>query len=554
MRLPAHLRRGPTGLFCFRIAVPADLRPCFGLTEIVRTLNTRSPREAQLLAYNLSARTLDQFQRIRDAMPYDPGKFDPANPATWPRQDDSLRDMVVRFPNGTVIEADPNNPKDIKAALAAVKMMQEMPAQPAPVVVQAAPASIATLDPQLRPCRLSQAVSEYLASFTAKSPKTLPKYRRALDHFLNWLTEKSGFTEKDPYVHEVTPEHISKWKDQLRADAEERAKKKRERPEERAKLAADPQLAKRPPELKLRTADGYLEPLSAFFHEMQILGRYPRLLAPPTAGQKFVSKSERYAMPGYRPFTEGELKKIFAPDNYASLKKPHEYWFPLISLLTGARREEIAQMGMEDIRHEGGQWIIDINDRDWRSVKSAAGVRVIPMHPVLVELGLPQYLDTVRSVVPSALRVFPYLRLDATNGFGDVPGEAFARYLDRLGITARDKVMHSLRKNANGRLDKNGIGEDHRARMVGHSHDTVNVSFYTDRCAAITLETLSAHVLPKLTFPELDLPALARPEGFADSLRNEMILSNRRRLQAERRKERAARGGRKGAAPLGSKS
>jgi len=118
-------------------------------------------------------------------------------------------------------------------------------------------------DPSIRPCRLSQAVDEYLDSLVAKSAKTKPKYALALKHFREWLAERSGFTEKDPFVHEINGDHVAKWKKALRADAVARAEAKRTGSAEQAR-SRRPELAKRPLDLKLRTADNYLGALSAF--------------------------------------------------------------------------------------------------------------------------------------------------------------------------------------------------------------------------------------------------------------------------------------------------
>lgn len=545
MRLPNHLRRGPSGLWQFRIAVPADLRAAVGLTEIVRSTGTRDSRAAQIVAYNLSSKLLAHFSHLR-AMAYDPFRFNPNDRSTWPTQrQDSFRDLVVRLPNGVVIQADQNDPKDVRAAqeTARLLMAAAAPSSPTEVALESVltPPPVPTHmayagDPSIRPCRLSQAVDEYLDSLVAKSAKTKPKYALALNHFRTWLAERSGFTEKDPFVHEINGDHVMKWKNALRADAVARAEAKRAGSAEQARFAADPELAKRPLDLKLRTADNYLGGLSAFFKAMQLCSRYPRMLALPTQGQNFVSKAERLnGDDKWHPFTETELIKLFDPENYQRLTKPHEYWFPLLVLLTGARREELAQLALDDVRHEGGRWIIDINDRDFRSVKSAAGVRVIPMHPMLIELGFTRYLDAVREAEPGAIRAFPYLRYDTSNGFGDVPGEAFGRYCDALGIVAPDKVLHSLRKNANDRLSTNGVDEAPRCRLVGHAYTSVNVSSYT---TGVSLAMLATQVLPKLDFPELNLPALARPEGFAKVLTKEIKAAKHRRLIAERKKAR----------------
>jgi integrase len=535
MRIPHHLRRGPSGLFHFRIVVPVRLRAALGRTEIKQSLNTRNPREATLLAYTYSARIMHAFQQSADAM----------NPDDIIKKAEDLRDMVLRLPGGIEVESASESKKDIQAAKEmALDLLKEQAVkdlgkfgtlhQPArqPMMTQV------VLDPGLQPCKLSQAIEEHLLDLATRETKTKDLYTRGLLHFQAWL-QVSTFADKNPYVHEINSDHVRKWKEQLKAEAVERAKKKRaNNKHEQQKIADDPELAKVEPELKLRTADNYLTGLSTFLAEMQLQQRFPQNAKLPTEGQAFTSKSQRMRS-GWKPFNETELAAIFDVTNYATLTKPHEYWFPLLALLTGARREEIAQLGPDDIRKESNGWIIDINDRDFRKVKTASGVRIIPLHPMLVTLGFLDYIQSVQAEQPKARRIFPYLRYDKGNGFGDVPGEAFARYLDRLGITGNDKVLHSMRKNANDRMQANNVDEAYRCRMVGHVHETVNATVYASQ---LTLAQVVEKVIPNLTFPELDLPKLMRPANqHREALVTEIAAAAKRRMQAKAKAEREAR-------------
>src|SRR5512135_2500224 len=87
MRLASHLKRSRHGVFYFRLTIPEILRPLFGgRREINRSLATRDPTHARSLAYILSAQYGDTFREIRRMArhDYDPSKFDPNDPATWP--------------------------------------------------------------------------------------------------------------------------------------------------------------------------------------------------------------------------------------------------------------------------------------------------------------------------------------------------------------------------------------------------------------------------------------------------------------------------------------
>jgi hypothetical protein len=54
-KLPAHLHRNRYGVLYFRLAIPEDLRPIFGVRECWRSLGTSSVREASLTAQTLKA-------------------------------------------------------------------------------------------------------------------------------------------------------------------------------------------------------------------------------------------------------------------------------------------------------------------------------------------------------------------------------------------------------------------------------------------------------------------------------------------------------------------
>jgi hypothetical protein len=59
-----HIQRRGSGYY-YRQKVPADLRPHFGIGEIVRSLNTTSAREASALRYEQGHYWLQEFARVR---------------------------------------------------------------------------------------------------------------------------------------------------------------------------------------------------------------------------------------------------------------------------------------------------------------------------------------------------------------------------------------------------------------------------------------------------------------------------------------------------------
>ena len=102
--------------------------------------------------------------------------------------------------------------------------------------------------------------------------------------------------------------------------------------------------------------------------------------------------------------------KVNSGKKYATYWRPSYYWMPLLGLLTGARLNELAQLHLGDIRESEaspGNWVIDFNcegadkvevdpadkaegdddDTGRKKFKTVHSIRVLPMHPELVQIG-----------------------------------------------------------------------------------------------------------------------------------------------------------------------
>ena len=137
-----------------------------------------------------------------------------------------------------------------------------------------------------------------------------------------------------------------------------------------------------------------------------------------------------------------EIKLIFFDDRMEKiLKDPtqvHKFWLLAIELYTGARVREICQVNPQsDYGREGSIcWLRltgdpgDTPDPDViKSMKTEE--RTIPLHPELVRIGLPQYLDQLKA--SGARRLFP--RWSPTGGnAGAAPAKAVSQYLHLIGL------------------------------------------------------------------------------------------------------------------------
>lgn len=166
------------------------------------------------------------------------------------------------------------------------------------------------------------------------------------------------------------------------------------------------------------------------------------------------------------------------------------FWLPLISLYAGARLEEIGQLPLSDIHCESRIsyfWFRDDDDEDGeekprkmgrrrsaekseedKSIKSKAGRRRVPFHPVLIELGLPEYIAARHTAGDKML--FPQLnpyRGRCTKNWS----RWFGRYLNKYVTDDPAFVFHSFRHSFIGAMRRKGIRLDFMKALVGHARE-----------------------------------------------------------------------------------
>jgi integrase len=203
--------------------------------------------------------------------------------------------------------------------------------------------------------------------------------------------------------------------------------------------------------------------------------------------------------------------------------QPFNYWMPLIALFTGARLNEIAQLHLKDVAMtELGQWYLDFNlegdgkidadskgegktaGSDGKRLKTINAERIVTLHPELVRLGLPGYVQALRD--NGQLRLFPELTWDKIKGHGKYAGQWFnERFMGEKLRVARDGTLtfHSFRHTFLTACDRLGMSDRVRDELAGHSRGRGegHTTYIKDRSA----DELAPHLAP-LRF---DLPTIA---------------------------------------------
>jgi len=173
------------------------------------------------------------------------------------------------------------------------------------------------------------------------------------------------------------------------------------------------------------------------------------------------------------------------------VKTKSQYWGSLIAIYTGARRNEIGALTIEDIKQdeESGIWYFNITDEEeGKDLKSSAANRLVPIHSRLIELGFMEYLKEAQSVVktmPQTNGMEARLLYDFTYTEHDKWGRKLGQFMNErllkyLGIHVKNKkTLHSLRHSFITFLDVANVEATTIKSMVGHEQGTVTHGIYT---------------------------------------------------------------------------
>ena len=177
------------------------------------------------------------------------------------------------------------------------------------------------------------------------------------------------------------------------------------------------------------------------------------------------------------PYDDVLLKKIFESKAYTKgpIKAPSMYWVPLLALYTGARAGELIQLEFSDIQEADSVYFININDDDEKSIKTKAGIRTVPIHSKLIELG---FLDFIKErQKTSATRLFPEETRNDKGQF-DSFSKRFATFKKNCGIESTDTKMydfHSFRHTVRTGLTQARIDETLIDEIIGHTSQNVSI-------------------------------------------------------------------------------
>ncbi|MBU8543408.1 MULTISPECIES: site-specific integrase [Roseomonadaceae] len=245
--------------------------------------------------------------------------------------------------------------------------------------------------------------------------------------------------------------------------------------------------------LGYRTVNSYFRTLSNLFEQERKAAQVP---SNPFHGTR-ERKPPRFVKQ-VKTFTATELEMLFASPLFQGAKstaKPYDagdhlvsdwrFWAPLIALMTGARIGEIAQLSPGDIRVEQGFAVLDINEAAGKTLKNAATARLIPLHDVLVELGLMRL--AAERVAAKSLRLLPGMPVPIHGDPGKAPGQWMSeRFLPRMKLKTRAGLgFHSFRHTLKTLLRNAQVPDSVSNNVCGHDKRTVGDDYGSIDLAAM---------------------------------------------------------------------
>jgi len=457
MAKPLLLDR-PSGTFA-RFLVPQDLRTSVGKRYVVRRLPPTDRDGSRLIGACMGYALGRAFERLRKDPVSDPKKL--IDDVLRAAQEGRIKEYIIQGPGGFSLQVD--GAEDHARAMEALPViLSHLPASTDAKVTAVSPASPAKSIPMLH-----ASIALFLEQFAEKNPAaaTLLETRHSVELFRD-LTRDMPLSDVGVEACDAFRAALAIWPARARVLPEYKGLTPRAIVSKAKRL--------KPVGLNVRTKEKHLDRLRVFFN-WAVQRR--SMSTNPLTGVRLQSKAQKYA-PKRRGFTRVELKRLFAPAlrREHCLTEPSKFWVPLLALYTGARLRELAQLRVVDVRQVTGVWGIDITP-DAGPLKNAASQRFVPLPDVVLQLGLLDYVQTLKDQTVD--RLFPDGSWEAKNGPGDKISKWWARtYMPAAGLDDAALVFHSFRHALASLGDELGFTEAQIGALTGHQGTSVLRTHY----------------------------------------------------------------------------
>ena len=355
------------------------------------------------------------------------------------------------------------------------------------------PLHIEQFGPSVEDC-----IADYLA---AKKPRWAKKTFIARSKQLGYLQDFLGPHKR---IASVTAADIRAYRNALTMLRSNRGRAKQMTFKERLTENTGSQISN-------KSASIIFEPAKAFFRwakeEEGILADNP------AAAVRWQSTTTGKSARKRRPFSADELATLFGSPLFTGSKSQHRrfqpgdtvvqdarYWIPIIGFYTGMRLGEIVQLHISDVVFEAHVPHFDLNEcsgsGDPKHIKTAAGIRKVPIHPDLLELGFAHFVEKRRKWNKPCKRIFSEITLGADGQASTQFSKFFARLMDAVGLTDPTLTFHSFRHGAEDAFRNADLQQYTIDSIMGHSDGKVSSEYGEGPGLSLKAEAVRSMKLP----------------------------------------------------------
>jgi integrase len=447
----SHLLKTPGGYY-FRIHVPKDLQAKLGKREMKKPLHTLNRLQATHMSATLAIQYHEYFGQLRgDSMSkplftrveFTGGKFKADGSFEFDRYKSD-----PRYPEAEKMLLE-DFMQQMQSKLSRPQPTNSLPTpSPTPEVVAQASAEV-TVKPASTSLLFSQAIEKYINEKFILSPDVTEAYKTNVANDLGMLVELIG----DVPIEEIDRDKaLDVYSKLLKLPANFKRRFPNKTVAELCKSGFEPR--------SKRTVNATMANASSFF-EWLVLRKLTG--TDYFAGLRSVDKSK-----GRCRYSDEELTLIFSHPVFTDheFNYAYHFFFPLAALLSGTRLNELAQLRLSDVTEEDGIMVLNVTDDEETRAKSEAGVRRVPVHPKLMELGFGEYVKSRKG----QHLLFDGLRLDESTGRRSPNASAwYGRFRKAIGLCQRGKDFHSFRHTVVHALIDKEIDERVIKALVGHA-------------------------------------------------------------------------------------
>jgi integrase len=345
---------------------------------------------------------------------------------------------------------------------------------------------------------LSELIQEYCVVLQTEKPAdegTQKRYRDPLDTMLRLLGDReiSGYSSQDLVVLKAK---LYRWPANVANLAEFSGKTT----EEILRMNAARTLDKRTVDSK------YMEKISAVFqyafrHGLIAVDIARNVVKTVTVAEKKASRR--------KPYDIEDLKKIFG-SLPVHPERPHLAWVPLIAAYSGARQGEICRLKLSDINGDYRTPYMVVTEEDdngtvVRNLRGETSQRLVPLHPLLVEIGLLQFIAMRKARGRELLfELRPKGGDEPTPLSGEYYGQSFETFNRKHVTHDLRKGFQSFRYNVHHALTLKKVLPELCFAITGHVPQYDSEQTLSDKKR---LED-KYNALAQLTYPGLDLAGL----------------------------------------------